>query len=112
MAYDDDDDRGKWGDDESLAALLQQLLGRGDRLTIPQLADLVNKVHAVVRGRGSVDVSVAELSQELRQAGFATVPIGLVEQVVEVAAQIPPDAQAADQISLTQARHILGRIQG
>lgn len=113
MAY-DDDDRSNWDpyDYQSLAALLQQLLGRSDRLTIPQLTDLVNKVHGAAGGRGSGDVSVAELSQTLRDAGYADVSIGLIEQVVEATAQIPPDVEAADQISLSQARRIIGRIQG
>lgn len=111
MAY-DDDSGSDWGKYESLAALLEQLAERGDRLTVAQLAELANKVHTVVRGRGGADVNVAELSQALREAGFAHVPIGLVDQVVEATANIPSGAEAADHISLATARHMFGRIQG
>lgn len=110
MAY--DDDGSDWRDDEALRALLERLLSRSERLTIPQLADLVNKIHGVGRGRASHEVSIAELSQSLRQAGFANVPIGLVEQVVDAAVKIPPDGDAADRISLAEARQIISHVQG
>lgn len=105
MAYDDDSTWGRWDD---LVTSLQQLRSR-DELTIPQLADLVDEVHRVVEGGGAEDVSLARVAGSLRRAGFGTVPIGVVEEAVRVASQIPQGMSAAEQVTLADARRILGR---
>jgi hypothetical protein len=112
MAYDDDDSKFDWRDYVTIANILEQYVTQPGRLTIPQLAELVNTVHALSRGRGSGDVSIAEVSEALHQAGFGNVPIGVVDQVVRAAAELPPDVEAADRITLAQARRIIGRREG
>jgi len=105
MAYDDDSSFGRWDD---LLVYLQQLRQR-DELTIPQLADLVDEVHRVTQGRSGEDVSLAHLGAALKRAGFGAVSIGVVENAVQVASQIPEGMSAAENVTLAQARHILGQ---
>ncbi|TWH52614.1 hypothetical protein L612_002000000250 [Rhodococcus rhodochrous J38] len=106
MPYDDntEDD---WRDYDSLAALIERIRG-SQRMSITGLAELVNKVHRLGQGRGNSGVSVAEVSQALREAGLTNVPIGIVDEVLRVAAEVPLDADAADHITLAQARRIIG----
>jgi hypothetical protein len=109
MAYDDDSTRFDPNDFMNFASLLELLASRRQQISLPQLAELVNEVHHLARGRSSDQVSVSDLSQALRSAGFSNVSIGLLDQIVKEAAAIPSDAEAADHITLAQARRLLDR---